>query len=129
MEFISVPASQIMPVSGIETPLSLAKIRDETDTFLFSKGPVPYKIWKNALASSTGINKNTQEFMENFFDVLEGSIRLQMKERGNTDKTLLLKDAFDSLRSTFRLLNKAGIDYEPITFYCALIGLILGKLR
>lgn len=129
MDFINVPASQIMPVSGLETPPTMAKIRDNADAFLFSKGPVPYKIWKNALASSTGVNKNTQEFMENFFDVLETSIKLQMRERGVTDKALLVKDAFDSLRSTFRLLNKAGIDYEPITFYCALIGFILGKLR
>lgn len=129
MDFINVPASQIMPISGMNTPPTLSKIRDEADTFLFSKGPLPYKIWKNSLASSTGINKTPQEFVENFFDVLENSIKIQLRERGNTDKALLIKDAFDTLRSTFKLLNKAGIEYEPITFYCTLIGFILGKLR
>lgn len=118
-----------MPVSGLETPPTMAKIRDEADAFLFTKGPLPYKIWKNSLASSTGINKTSLEFVENFFDVLENSIKIQLRERNNTDKALLIKDAFDSLRSTFRLLNKSGIEYEPITFYCTLIGFILGKLR
>jgi hypothetical protein len=68
-------------------------------------------------------------FVENFFDVLESSLRLQLKEKNNLDKALLIKDAFDVLRSTFRLLHKSGVEFDTLTFYSTLIGFVLGKMR
>ncbi len=129
MEYVEVPASQIMPVSGYEAPMGLNNIKSEANDFFFAKGQVPYKIYKNAVASSTGLNKTTAEFVENFFDVLESSLRLQLKEKNDVDKALLIKDAFDVLRSTFKLLHRSGVEFDTLTFYSTLIGFILGKMR
>ena len=129
MEYVEVPASQIMPVSGYEAPMGLSNIKSEANDFFFAKGQVPYKIYKNAGASSTGLNKTTAEFVENFFDVLESSLRLQLKEKNDVDKALLIKDAFDVLRSTFKLMNRSGVEFDTLTFYSTLIGFILGKMR
>lgn len=133
MNYVEVQSSQIMPISGIETPLELSKIRDAANDFFFSKGQLPYKTYKNALAGSTGINKTTAELVESFFDTLETSLKLQLKEndkdKTSPEKILLVKEAFDVLRSTFRLLYKTGCGFDVVTFYCAVAGFILGKLR
>jgi hypothetical protein len=133
MEFTEVQASQIMPVSGIETPMGLAKIKNEANDFFFSKGQLPFKIYKNALAGSTGVNKTTADLIEAFFDTLESSLKLQLKENDRDkslpEKTLIVKEAFDMLRSAFRILNKTGCEFDVTTFYCAIVGFILGKLR
>jgi len=133
MNYVEVSSSQIMPVSGVETPLGLSKIRDEANDFFFSKGQIPYKIYKNALASSTGINKTTADLIESFFDTLETSLKLQLKEndkdKTSSEKSLIVKEVFDVLRGSFRLLNKTGSGFDVTTFYCSIVGFILGKLR
>jgi len=128
MEYINVPASQIMPVSGYELPTGLSKIKQEADNFFFSKGPLAYKIFKNASAQAHGESKNKEAFVMDFFNILEDSYRLQFKHLGG-DPSPVVKDVFDVLRNSFKILNHTNNSIEPITFYTAIVAYVLGKLR
>jgi len=128
MEYNIVPASQIMPVSGFELPTPLTKIKKEAEDFFFSKGQLAYKIFKNAYAQAQGESKNKEAFVSDFFDILEESIRLQMKETG-VPMTPVIKDAFEIIKNSFKVLNHTNNQIEPITFYTAIVAYVLSKLR
>lgn len=131
MDYIEVPSSQIPPITGFEAPTPLKKVIDEANQFFYSQGILPYKIYKNALASSSGVSRNSKEFVENLFNILEDSLKIQLKEKDITtpERVVAVKEAFIVLRSMFKVLESANVQYDAVTFYGALVGYILGKLR
>lgn len=130
MEYTYVPASQIPPISGFELPTSLKKINDEASNFFYGKGLINYKIFKNAYASSVGISKNSKEFIDNFFDVLEASLKIQLKENGNdAEQIIAVRETFNIIKSIFKVLDSTGIKIDTMTFFATVVGYILGKMR
>lgn len=130
MEIISVPASQIMPVSGFTAPPSYSRIKEEVDTFFFSKGPLIYKIYKNAYTSSLGDSASPDAFINDFFIALENSIKLQVKEKeGGVEQALAIKECFGILKGAFNLLRQANVKFDPLTFYGTLVAFILSKFK
>lgn len=131
MDYIEVPSSQIPPITGFETPTPLKKVIEEANGFFYKQGLLPFKIYKNALASSTGVSKNTKDFVENLFNILEDSLKIQLKEKdiSSPEKIVAVREAFGVLRSMFKILEGAQVKYDIIPFYAAVVGYILGKLR
>ena len=129
MEIINIPASQVMPVSGYIAPPSISQIKKEVENFFFSKGPLAYRIYKNAYTSSLGDSASPDHFISEFFTTLEDSIRSQLKNMSNTDATIALKNVFDILRSSFSILKQSGVHVEPVTFYATLVAFVLSKLK
>ena len=128
MEYINVPASQIMPVSGYELPLALKQIKKDAEDFFFSKGPLAYKIYKNSCAQSSGESKNKDAFIMDFINVLEESFKIQLKQN-NQDITPAIKNVFEILRNSFRVLGNTNYTIEPITFFTSMVAFVLGKLK
>ena len=129
MEIINVPASQIMPVSGFVAPPSITQIKKEAENFFFSKGPLVYKIYKNAYTSSLGDSASPEHFITEFFHTLENSIRTQIKDNPNNEVNIQLKHVFEILRNSFDILKHSNVRVEPITFYATLVAFILSKLK
>ncbi|NBW57096.1 hypothetical protein EBR43_04795 [bacterium] len=130
MEIITVPASQIMPVSGYTAPPSYTKVKEEIDAFFFSKGPLVYKIYKNAYTSSLGDSVSPDAFVEDFFVALENSLKQQVREKdGGVEQSLAIKECFNVLRSTFKLLQQANVHFDPLVFYGTLVAFILSKFK
>ena len=131
MEYIEVPSSQIPPITGFEVPVPLKKIIDDANEFFYKQGILPYKIYKNAIASSTGVSRNSKEFVENLFNILEDSLKIQLKEKDITtpERVVAVREAFSVIKSMFKVLESADVRYDAVTFYGAVVGYILGKLR
>lgn len=131
MEYIEVPSSQIPPITGFEAPTPLRKVTDEATNFFYKQGILPFKIYKNALASSTGVSRNSKDFVENLFNILEDSLKIQLKENdvSTPEKAVAVKEAFGVIRSMFKVLEGAQVRYDAVPFYAAVVGYILGKLR
>ena len=130
MEITTVPASQIMPVSGYTAPPSYTKVKEEIDAFFFSKGPLIYKIYKNAYTSSLGDSASSDAFVEDFFVALENAIKQQVREKeGGVEQSLAIKECFTVLRSTFNLLQQANVHFDPLVFYGTLVAFILSKFK
>lgn len=128
MEVISVAASQIMPVSGYVAPPSIAQVKKEVENFFFSKGPLAYKIYKNAYTSSLGDSTSSEAFVQEFFNALENSVKLQ--HRNNmVEPTTIVKNVFDVLRNSFAIIDAAGVKIDPITFYATLVAFVLSKVK
>lgn len=129
MEIVNVPASQIMPVSGYAAPPSIAEIKKEAENFFFTKGPLAYKIYKNAYTSSLGDSASPDHFISEFFNALENSIKTQLKDNPNHDANIQVKHVFEILRNSFNVLKHSNVKVEPITFYATLVAFILSKLK
>jgi len=129
--YTTVPASQIMPVSGYELPTELNKIQTEALDFFFKKGPLAYKLYKNAYAISFTTSNDPNTFLANFFNVFEESLRLQLKNEGNDtpEKQLAIKNGFEIISKTLQLLSNSGIKINIETLYASFIAFILGKLK
>lgn len=129
IEYTYVPASQIQPVSGFEVQkLSIDEVKKEVEQYFFSKGQLPYKIYKNAYTQSLGSSPTPEAFVSDFFDVLENSLKLQLKET-ERDGNIALKEAFEILRNTFKLLSKSNVKFEPLTFFGTIVAFILSRLK
>ena len=128
MEIVNVAASQIMPVSGYTAPPSIAQVKKEVENFFFSKGPLAYKIYKNAYTSSLGDSASPEAFIQEFFNALENSIKLQLRDVV-VEPTTTLKNVFEILRNSFAILSTAGVKIDPVTFYATLVAFVLSKLK
>ena len=129
-EFITVPASQIMPVSGYVAPPSYGRVKEEVEAFFFSKGALAHKIYRNAYTSSLADSASPDAFVDDFFTALENSIRQQVREKnGNAEQCIAIKEAFIMLRSTFALLRNADVHFDPLTFYGTLVAFVLSKFK
>jgi len=129
MEYTYVPPSQIMPVSGFEVPVtSIPEVKKQVENFFFNKGQLAYKIYKNAYTQSLGSSLSPQAFVADFFDVLENSLKVQLKETG-AENSVAVKDAFDILRNTFKLLSKSNVQFDPIVFFGTIVAFILSKVK
>jgi hypothetical protein len=128
MEVINVPASQVLPVSGYVAPPSIAQVKKEAEEFFFSKGLLAHKIYKNAYTSSLADSPSSEQFIQDFFNVLENSIKTQIKNN-NQDVSISIKLVFDTLRNSFNILSALGVKIDPITFFATLVAFILSKLR
>jgi len=128
MDVVNVVASQIMPVSGYVAPPSIAQVKKEVENFFFSKGPLAYKIYKNAYTSSLGDSASSEAFMQEFFNALENSVKLQLRN-DTVEPTTIVKNVFDTLRNSFAIINAAGVKIDPITFYATLVAFVLSKLK
>lgn len=129
MEIVNVVASQIMPVSGYTAPPSMAQVKKEVEDFFFSKGPIAYRIYKNAYASSLGDSSSPEQFVQEFFNALENSVKTQIKSSGVVEPTTAIKNVFDILRNSFAILSSTGIKIDPLTFYATLVAFVLSKLK
>lgn len=129
IEYTYVPASQIQPVSGFEIKtLSVEEVKKHVEQYFFANGQTAYKVYKNAYTQSLGSSRTPEAFVNDFFDVLENSLKLQLKE-ADKDGNVAIKDAFEILRNTFKLLSKSNVSFEPLTFFGTLVAFILSKLK
>jgi len=131
IEYTLRPASQIMPVSGYEMPTGLPKIQNEALDFFFKKGPLAYKLYKNAYAMSFTTANNPTTFLANFFNILEESLKIQLKEKNDIspEKTIAIKNAFEIIQKTLILLDNTAVKFDIETLYASYIAFILGKLK
>lgn len=128
MEYKEIQASQIMPVSALNVPMvSVEQAKKAVETFFFSQGPLAYKIYKNAFAQCQRFS-SLETFVEDFFDALEVSLRMQLKESAQ-DGSVAIKEAFDILKNTFKLLAKSDVKFDPNVFFATVLAFILTRLK
>ena len=129
MEIITVPSSQIQPVSTFKATPSLPLIKAEVENFFFSKGPLAYKIYKNAYASSLGDSATPEAFINEFFNAFENSIKTQIKTNNNQANTTIVNNTFQILKNSFQILQQTGVNIDPVTFYATLVAFVLSKIK
>jgi len=128
MEYSEIQASQIMPVSALNVPLvSVEQAKKAVETFFFSQGPLAYKIYKNAYTQCLRFS-SLETFVDDFFDVLEVSLKMQLKE-SNLEGSVAVKEAFEILRNTFKLLAKSNVKFDPTVFFGTVLAFILTRLK
>jgi len=128
LEFVSVPASQIMPVSGTQITLNMSNFKKELEDFFIKKSLSAYKAYKNTYTSAAGTNKNKLDFLYAYIKTLEDTMLLN--EANNApEKRIIIKDAFELIRHTCSLLINSGVDFEVDTFFASLAGYLTSKLK
>ena len=128
IEFNTVPASQIMPVSGSATILSMGNFRKELEEHFFKKSLVAYKTFKNSYTSSAGTNKSKLDFLQSYVKVLEDMILLN-EANATPEKKIIIKDVFNIIRYNCSILINSGVDFEVDTFFASLAGYLASKLK
>jgi len=131
MEITTVPSSQIQPVSTFKAIPSTPLVKAEVENFFFSKGPLVYKIYKNAYTSSLGDSITSDAFIDDFFVVLENSIKTEIKANNNqtNNNTTIVSNIFQILRNSFTVLRQSGVNLDPVTFYATLVAFVLSKIK
>lgn len=128
MEYTEIQASQIMPVSALNVPaISVEQAKRAVEAFFFSQGPLAYKVYKNAYTQCLRYG-SLETFVEDFFDVLEVSLKMQLKE-SVTEGSVATKEAFDILRNTFKLLGKSNVKFDPKVFFGTLLAFVLTRIK
>ena len=131
MEIHNVPSSQIMPVSAFDTHLNINTLYKQFEDYFFTKGQLPYKVFKNAYTSSLPDALSKTLFIQSLFNTLETAIKLQVKEtqQGQQEKSLSIKEAFEIVSNVFKILEKQNLQLEPIILFSALTGFVLAKSK
>jgi hypothetical protein len=84
--------------------------------------------YKNAYTSSLGDSASPEAFIQEFFNALENSIKLQLRDVV-VEPTTTLKNVFEILRNSFAILSTTGVKIDPVTFYATLVAFVLSKLK
>lgn len=131
MEINLKPSSQILPVSAINTSVSVSDVQKQIEQFFFSQGQLPYKVFKNAYTSSLPESLSHSHFIQSLFYVIENSIKLQIKEKNQSvqEQSLATKEIFEIIQTSFKLLDKLNLQINPLVLYAALVGFCLAKAK
>jgi len=131
MEIHNVASSQIMPVSAFDTQLNVPMLYKQFEQYFFTKGQLPFKVFKSSYTSSLPDCLSKTIFIQSLFNTLETAVRLQIRETSSEqqEKSLSIKEAFEIIANIFKILEKQNLQLEPIILFSALAGFVLAKSR
>lgn len=131
MEIHNIHPSQIMPVSAFDTQLDTSLLYKQFENYFFTKGQLPFKVFKTAYTSSLPDALSKTIFIQSLFNTIETAIKQQVKEtlQEQQEKALITKEAFEIISNVFKMLEKQNLQIEPIILYSALVGFVLARSK